>query len=95
MTLDAVSFLCRFFRHVLPKGFVRIRTSVRQCAPSRQYSLMAAFNRIHQRPDYRSRRHRLTGFHHQRRKTGPQIHSPNYQTLFNIHNPNQDHRARG
>jgi len=25
MTLDAVSFLCRFFLHVLPKGFVRIR----------------------------------------------------------------------
>jgi hypothetical protein len=25
MTLDAVNFLCRFFRHVLPKGFVRIR----------------------------------------------------------------------
>ena len=28
------------------------------CAQSRQYSLMAVFNRIHQRPDYRSRRHR-------------------------------------
>ena len=25
MTLDAVNFLCRFFLHVLPKGFVRIR----------------------------------------------------------------------
>ena len=25
MTLDAVNFLCRFFVHVLPKGFVRIR----------------------------------------------------------------------
>ena len=25
MTLDAVDFLCRFFLHVLPKGFVRIR----------------------------------------------------------------------
>lgn len=25
MTLDAASFLCRFFLHVLPKGFVRIR----------------------------------------------------------------------
>ena len=25
MTLDAVEFLRRFFRHVLPKGFVRIR----------------------------------------------------------------------
>jgi hypothetical protein len=25
MTLDAVYFLCRFFLHVLPKGFVRIR----------------------------------------------------------------------
>jgi hypothetical protein len=25
MTLDAVSFLYRFFLHVLPKGFVRIR----------------------------------------------------------------------
>jgi hypothetical protein len=26
MTLDAVNFLCRFFLHVLPKGFVRIRS---------------------------------------------------------------------
>ena len=25
MTLDAMNFLCRFFLHVLPKGFVRIR----------------------------------------------------------------------
>lgn len=25
MTLDAVNFLCRYFLHVLPKGFVRIR----------------------------------------------------------------------
>jgi hypothetical protein len=25
MTLDALNFLCRFFLHVLPKGFVRIR----------------------------------------------------------------------
>jgi hypothetical protein len=25
MTLDAVNFLCRFFLHVLPNGFVRIR----------------------------------------------------------------------
>jgi hypothetical protein len=25
MTLDAVNFLCRFFNHVLPKGFGRIR----------------------------------------------------------------------
>jgi len=25
VTLDAVNFLCRFFLHVLPKGFVRIR----------------------------------------------------------------------
>jgi hypothetical protein len=25
MTLDAVNFLCRFFLHVLPKGFVRVR----------------------------------------------------------------------
>ncbi len=25
MTLDAVNFLCRFFLHVLPRGFVRIR----------------------------------------------------------------------
>jgi len=25
MSLDAVNFLCRFFLHVLPKGFVRIR----------------------------------------------------------------------
>ena len=25
MTLDAVNFLCCFFLHVLPKGFVRIR----------------------------------------------------------------------
>ena len=25
MTLHAVNFLCRFFLHVLPKGFVRIR----------------------------------------------------------------------
>src|ERR1022692_3122423 len=25
MTLDAVNFLCRFFLHALPKGFVRIR----------------------------------------------------------------------
>jgi hypothetical protein len=25
MTLDAINFLCRFFLHVLPKGFVRIR----------------------------------------------------------------------
>ena len=25
MTLDAANFLCRFFLHVLPKGFVRIR----------------------------------------------------------------------
>jgi hypothetical protein len=25
MTLDAVNFLCRFFLHVVPKGFVRIR----------------------------------------------------------------------
>jgi hypothetical protein len=25
MTLDAVNFLCRFFLHVLPKSFVRIR----------------------------------------------------------------------
>jgi len=25
MTLDAVNFLCRFYLHVLPKGFVRIR----------------------------------------------------------------------
>jgi len=56
---------------------------------------MAAFNRIRQCLDYKSRRHRLTGFHHQRRKTSPQIHSPNYRTLFNIHNPNQDHRACG
>jgi hypothetical protein len=78
-----------------PLGRLAPRTSVRQCAPSRPYSLMAAFNRIRQCLDYKSRRHRLTGFHHQRRKTSPQIHSPNYQTLFNIHNPNQDHRARG
>ena len=25
ITLDAVNFLCRFFLHVMPKGFVRIR----------------------------------------------------------------------
>ena len=33
MTLDAVEFLHRFFLHVLPKGFVRIRTPT-ACSPT-------------------------------------------------------------
>jgi hypothetical protein len=37
----------------------------------------------------------MIGLHHHRRKNGSQNHSLNYQMLFNIHNPNQDHRDRG
>jgi len=43
----------------------------------------------------RPRRHLITVRHHQRRKSGPQNHSPKYQMRFNIHNPNQYHRVRG
>ncbi len=43
MTLDAVNFLCRFFLHVLPKGFVRIRRYARSpTASAKSYCLSRA-----------------------------------------------------
>jgi hypothetical protein len=36
--------------------------------------------------------HQLNASHQQRRKTGSKNISPQDQTIFNIHNPNQDHR---
>jgi len=38
---------------------------------------------------------RLINFHHRRRKINSQKTSTRYPTLFNIHNPNQDHRDHG
>ena len=69
-------------------------TSLRQCARRAQNSSMAMLNRILKSPNRKSRCRRLTAVHRQRRKTGPQNYSPEVQTLFNIHNPSQDHRGR-
>jgi len=55
---------------------------------------MATLNRILKSPHRKSRCRRLTYIHRQRRKIGPQDHSPQVQMLFNIHNPSQDHRDR-
>ena len=70
-------------------------TSLQQCAHRAQISSGATLNRILKSPDRRSRRPRLNVVHRQRRKTGPQNHSPEVQIIFNIHNPSQDHRDRG
>ncbi len=69
-------------------------TSLRQCAHSAQNSSMATLNRILKSPHRKSCCLRLTAVHRQRRKNGPQYHSPEVQILFNIHNPSQDHRDR-
>lgn len=69
-------------------------TSLRQCAHCVQNGSMAMLNRIRKSPDRKLRCRRITVVHHQRRKNRPQNHSPEVQTLFNIHNPSQDHRAR-
>ncbi|MDR5726278.1 MAG: hypothetical protein RB191_02295 [Terriglobia bacterium] len=71
------------------------RTSAQQCAHSAQNSSFATLNRILKSTDRKFRCHRIIVVHHQRRKTGPQNYSPEVQTLFNIHNPSQDHRDRG
>jgi hypothetical protein len=70
-------------------------TSLRQCAHRAQNSSMATLNHILKSPDRKSRCRRLTVIHRQRRKIGPQNHSPQVQMLFNSHNPSQDHRDRG
>jgi len=57
-------------------------------------SLISTLNGIPEPLHHRSRRHLITVRHHQRRKAA-QNHSPKYQMRFNIHNPNQHHRARG
>ena len=69
-------------------------TSLRQCAHRAQNSSMATLNRILKSPHRNPRCHWLTVVHPQRRKTGPQNHSPQVRILFNIHNPSQDHRDR-
>jgi hypothetical protein len=58
-------------------------------------SLISMLNGIPERLNRRSRRHLINGRHHLQRKSGPHNHPRKYQMLFNIHNPNQDHRARG
>jgi hypothetical protein len=58
-------------------------------------SLIPTSNRIPEPLDHRSHRHLFTPRHHQRRKSGPQNHSPKHQMPFNIHIPNWDHRDRG
>jgi hypothetical protein len=70
-------------------------TSLRQCAHRAQNSSIDALNRILKSPHRKSRCRRLTVVHRQQRKIGPQNHSPEVQTIFNIHNPSQDHRDRG
>ena len=69
-------------------------TSLRQCAHRAQNSSIATINRILKSPHRKSRCRRLTVAHRQRRKTGPQNHSPEVKIIFNIHNPSQDHRDR-
>jgi hypothetical protein len=70
-------------------------TSLRQCAHRPQNSSIASLNRILESPHRRSHYRRLAAVHRQRRKTAPQNHSPEVQTLFNSHNPSQNHRDRG
>jgi hypothetical protein len=72
-----------------------ICTSLRQCAHRAQNSSIATLNRILKSPDRKLHCRRLTGVHHQQRKTALQNLSPKVQMLFNIHNPSQDHRDRG
>ena len=70
-------------------------TSPWRCVHRPQNSSIATRNRILESPLRGSHCRRLTAVHRQRRKTGPQNHSPEVLTLFNIHNPSQDHRDRG
>jgi hypothetical protein len=70
-------------------------TSLRQCALSAQNSSNSTSNTIPKTHASSFRCHRQTDSHHQRRKIDLQNSSPKYQMLFNIHNPNQDHRDPG
>jgi hypothetical protein len=60
-----------------------------------QCSFMATLNGIPERLPHRSHSHLITGRHHHRRKSGLLKYAGEYQALFNIHNPSQDHRDRG
>jgi len=71
------------------------RTSSPQCALSPQNSFCNTSNIILKSTASRSRSHRLFDIHHWRRKINSQNISTKYQTLFNIHNPNQHHREHG
>ena len=70
-------------------------TSLPQCAHRAQNSSNTTSNSIPKTPHRTPRCRRLTLVHRQQRKTGPQNHSPEVQTLFNIHNPSHDHRDHG
>jgi len=72
-----------------------LRTSSPPCALSPQNSFSNTSSSILKSTASRSRCHRLFDFHHQRRKINSQNISTKYQTLFNIHNPNQHHRDHG
>jgi hypothetical protein len=71
------------------------RTSSLKCALSPQNAFSTTSNRIPKALHRRSRFHLMIGLHHHRRKNTSQKHSLKCQMLFNIHNPNEDHRDRG
>jgi len=79
-----------------PKTLQRLAlcTSLRQCVHRAQNNSMATLHRILISPHRKATCRRITTVHRQRQKTGPQNHSPQVQMLFNIHNPNADHRDR-
>lgn len=69
-------------------------TSLPQCAHRAQKGSYTTANCIRKSPHRKSHCRRITGFHPQQRRNGPQNHSPQLKMLFNIHNPSQDHRDR-
>jgi hypothetical protein len=69
-------------------------TSYWQCAHNAQNGANTTPNCFQELPHVGPCCHRLTTSHHQRRKTAPKNISPEDQMIFNIHNPNQDHRDR-
>jgi hypothetical protein len=78
-----------------PRRWLAPRTSARQCASGPPISFISMLQAVSERYDYRSRTLLIIARNHQRRKNGPQKPSRKYQTLFNIHIPNQNHRHRG
>lgn len=78
-----------------PRRRLAPRTSSQQPAPRTCNGFKTTFNHTLKRLYCGPLIQPLTHTHHYRRQLQPKKHLPNQETLFNIHNPSQDHRDRG